>query len=287
LAQPDRSDTKPVSIDWNETIKKEARGINEYDLGEVQDVGISYIHTQKGIASKEQYYIPKYLVEGYDGATLWFKISETYALELIRNNPPLDTDYRTKYLTTDSLPDVEQRIPMIPLRALGRPPFVRDLLLYEMRDLYSSEDQLAIALLRVSDAAHEPQLKFAFQNHLEQTKRHMSRLQQAFEILGESGQGKSCLAMQGLIQESDLAIIEGNEMIPAAADLALITVAQKAEHYEISGYGNARMKAERLGRSDIAGLLQETEQEERHMDDLLTQAAVTLLQGTPALVPKI
>jgi|SRR5579872_1249983 len=111
--------TAPEWIDWNVTIKKEARGIGDFDLGEVQDVGASYIHTQKGIAKKEQFYIPKYLVEGFDGNTLWFKVSEAQAQEMIRETPPDDAEYRTRYGSPDTSGDIEQRMPRISPRVVN------------------------------------------------------------------------------------------------------------------------------------------------------------------------
>ena len=113
---------EPALIDWNETLKKEARGIDDYDLGEVQDVGVSYIHTQRGVATKEQFYIPKYLVEGYDGKTLWFKISSAFATELIRESPPEDSDYRTRYRNESSPMYIEERIPVVSHSTAEPPP---------------------------------------------------------------------------------------------------------------------------------------------------------------------
>lgn len=160
--------TKPQWIDWNSTIKKEARGVeDEYDLGEVQDVGASFIHTQKGITSKQQFYIPKYLVEGYDGNTLWFKITEALATEMIRDSPPADADYRAKYGAPDMRSDIEQRIPLIAGRIDEDFSPVRDLLVIEMKDLYSAEAQLLDALPKMSEAAHNPSLKPSIQNHLQ------------------------------------------------------------------------------------------------------------------------
>jgi hypothetical protein len=88
----DEQRTKPEWIDWNKTIKKEARGIDGCDLGEVQDVGAAFIHSKKGIATKQEYYVPKSLVEGYDGITLWFKITENESQSMMRDSPPSDHD---------------------------------------------------------------------------------------------------------------------------------------------------------------------------------------------------
>lgn len=105
------------SIDWQDTIKKEARGDSEnVDLGEVQNLGQSYVHTQRGMGSKTQFYIPKYLVRGYDGSTLWFNVSEGQLNEFARDTPPSDQDYRSRYRSKEieqRQPNIEQRIPLI------------------------------------------------------------------------------------------------------------------------------------------------------------------------------
>jgi hypothetical protein len=120
-------------INWDKVIKKEARGINDDDLGEVQSIGTNYVITVKGIANKKTYYIPKYLVEGYDGHNLWFKVSKRELKDTFsRNSPPKVEEY-SKYNTgaagigavyqasssvtgqeTVSVPpDIENRVPMI------------------------------------------------------------------------------------------------------------------------------------------------------------------------------
>ena len=101
------------SINWDEVIKKEARGKNDEDLGEVQEIGDAYVLTQKGMVSKEKFYIPKYLVEGYDGDKLYFKITEEEARNsFVRDSAPASKEY-TKYKTSDAPPDVETRIPVM------------------------------------------------------------------------------------------------------------------------------------------------------------------------------
>ena len=154
---------------------------------------------------------------------------------------------------------------------------MKELLVNQMKDLYSAENQLVKALPKMSEAAHDPKLKQSFQNHLEQTKGHAKRLEQAFAMLGEPVQGKPCKGMMGLVEEGEEEIKEGKQMEEFAADLALITAAQKVEHYEISGYGSTRTMAEKIGKQDVAKLLQETEQEEKKADELLTQAAIPML----------
>jgi uncharacterized protein (TIGR02271 family) len=100
------------SIDWSDVIKKEARGTGDADLGEVQEVGQHYVMTQKGIINKEKFYIPKYMVEGYDGNTLWFNVTEDQFREFMREAPPKYDEY-VKYKTSGMATDIETRIPVI------------------------------------------------------------------------------------------------------------------------------------------------------------------------------
>lgn len=101
------------TLNWDEVIKKEARGKNDEDLGEVQEVGDSYVLVQKGLISKNKFYIPKYLAEGYDGNTLWFKVSEEEAKSsFVRDTAPTAKEY-SRYRTPDVHPDIETRIPVI------------------------------------------------------------------------------------------------------------------------------------------------------------------------------
>ena len=121
-------------------------------------------------------------------------------------------------------------------------------------------------------------MKEAFEKHLVQTQNHVARLQQAFSILGEKAQPKPCKAMMGLVEEGKETIEEGQEKEPLAADLALITAAQKVEHYEISGYGTVRALAKQLGLLDIAELMTHTLGEEESADYLLSSIAKPLVQ---------
>jgi uncharacterized protein (TIGR02271 family) len=106
------SDTNQ-SISWDDVIKKEARGaVDDSDFGEVQEVGQQYVLTQKGMVSKEKFYIPKYLVQGYDGDTLWFNASQDQLQGWKRDSPPDNNEY-SNYKTQETPPDVETRIPLI------------------------------------------------------------------------------------------------------------------------------------------------------------------------------
>jgi ferritin-like metal-binding protein YciE len=123
----------------------------------------------------------------------------------------------------------------------------------------------------MADAAHSASLKAAFQEHQRQTQGHVSRLEQVFGMLGKRAQSKTCEAMKGLIAEGDEVInSKGN---PDVKDAALIAAAQRVEHYEISGYGSARAFAQRLGKQDVARLLQQTLDEEGATDKKLTSLA--------------
>jgi uncharacterized protein (TIGR02271 family) len=101
------------SIAWDNIIKKEARGaVDDSDFGEVQELGQRYVLTQKGMVSKQKYYIPKYLVQGFDGDTLWFNASESDLEGWKRDSPPDNNEY-SNYKTQETAPDVETRIPLI------------------------------------------------------------------------------------------------------------------------------------------------------------------------------
>lgn len=148
---------------------------------------------------------------------------------------------------------------------------LQDLLVHNIKDLYSAETQLVKALPKIAKAATEPALKEAVKTHLEETKVHVERLQQIAEILEITPRGLTCKAMKGLIEEGQEAVEEEAE--PSIKDLALITAAQKVEHYEISGYGSARALAEALGQQEIVDILQTTLDEEGTTDQLLTDLA--------------
>lgn len=112
---------KGQTLDWNDTIKKEAEGTDGTDLGEIQDIGKTYVRTKKGIVNKHDYYLPKYLAEGFDGKKVHFRISQDDADTLFTNEndmPPVDEEYRKKYLDEnperERLPqDIETRIPLM------------------------------------------------------------------------------------------------------------------------------------------------------------------------------
>ena len=148
---------------------------------------------------------------------------------------------------------------------------LEDLFVDQLRDLYNAEKQLTKALPKMAKKASDDQLKQAFTQHLEQTEEHVERLEQILEKLGKRASGKTCKAMQGLIEEGKELMEEDAE--PEVLDAGLIAAAQRVEHYEIAGYGTVRAYAKLLGNNDAAKLLQKTLDEEGDTDKKLTQLA--------------
>jgi ferritin-like metal-binding protein YciE len=148
---------------------------------------------------------------------------------------------------------------------------LRDLYVNELRDLYSAETQLIEALPRMIKAATSPSLQLAFEEHLEETKEQMRRLDQLFELIGEEASGETCEAMQGLIKEAQGYAEAGGS--DAVKDAGLIGAAQRIEHYEIAAYGTTRSLANRLGDAESAELLQQSLDEESNADQALTDIA--------------
>jgi ferritin-like metal-binding protein YciE len=155
---------------------------------------------------------------------------------------------------------------------------LKDLLIDNLQDLLHAEMQLVQALPKMAKAANHPKLKETLQKHLAQTEGHVERLKRAFEFLGEKAQAKPCKGMQGLVMEGEETINEYEDKQELAADLALIAVAQKVEHYEISGYGTARCLARQIGNPQVATLLSRTLGEEESSDYLLTELSKPILQ---------
>lgn len=148
---------------------------------------------------------------------------------------------------------------------------LRELLVEELRDLHNAESQLLKALPKMAKASTNEELKEGFEEHLEQTKEHVDRLDRCFKMLGANAKGKTCHAMKGLIEEGTEAIeVDAPDTI---RDAHLIGAAQRVEHYEIAAYGTARAYAETLGETKIAGLLQDTLDEEGDTDKRLTALA--------------
>jgi ferritin-like metal-binding protein YciE len=151
---------------------------------------------------------------------------------------------------------------------------LRELLVHELKDLYSAETQLLKALPKMAKAASDEDLVAAFEEHLEQTQGQVERLDKIFELLNAKPRGKTCEAMKGLITEGQEVI--GEDATDEVKDAALIAAAQKVEHYEIAGYGTVRTFANLLGETEVADLLQETLDEEGETDKKLTEIAESL-----------
>lgn len=147
---------------------------------------------------------------------------------------------------------------------------LKELYIDELRDLYNAENQLTKALPKMAKAATSDELRAGFEEHLEQTKGHVERLDDIFKELGEKPTGKRCKGMEGLVEE-------GEEMIEEqegdALDAGLISAAQRVEHYEIAAYGSVRTYANLLGEEDAAELLEQTLTEEKQTDQKLTKLA--------------
>lgn len=141
----------------------------------------------------------------------------------------------------------------------------------ELKDIYWAEKHLVKALGKMQKAASTEELVNAFAEHQEMTKEHVSRLEQAFEMLGAKAQAKKCEAMEGLVKEAQELIEEEEKGV--VLDAGLIIAAQKVEHYEIAAYGSLRTLANHMGHTDVAELLEQTLSEEKDTDALLTQIA--------------
>jgi ferritin-like metal-binding protein YciE len=152
---------------------------------------------------------------------------------------------------------------------------MNELFLDEIRDLYDAEKQLTKALPKMAKASSSPDLRAAFEGHLEQTLGHVARLEEIFESLGEKGTGKKCAAMAGLTKEGDELVSEIDA--GPVRDAGLIAAAQKVEHYEISGYGSARTHAQMLGLDEAVSLLDETLGEEKEADQKLNDLAESVI----------
>ena len=148
---------------------------------------------------------------------------------------------------------------------------LQELLVEELKDIYHAENQLVKALPKLAKAATNEKLKAGFLQHLEETKGHVDRLERAFKLLGEPVKGKTCKAMQGLVEEGAEAIEENDASL--VRDAQLIGAAQRVEHYEIAAYGTVKALALVLDHGDVADLLDATLKEEGATDKKLTSVA--------------
>jgi ferritin-like metal-binding protein YciE len=148
---------------------------------------------------------------------------------------------------------------------------LEDVFVEQIADLYSAEQQLVQALPKMVQAAHSDELRKALEEHLDETKGHLTRLEEVKSLVTQAVPVETCQAMKGLIQEGEEVIDAQGD--GAALDAALIAAAQRVEHYEIAGYGTARTLADQLGYDRAEELLDETLDEESKADKLLTKIA--------------
>ena len=148
---------------------------------------------------------------------------------------------------------------------------LKDLWIDELRDLYDAENRLVKALPKMAKASNSEELRTGFENHLEQTKGHVDRLEEIFDSLDEKPTGKQCPAMAGLVKEGSETMDEDFE--GPVMDAALIASAQRVEHYEIAAYGCVSTWATLLGENEAAALLDKTLEEEKETDEKLSELA--------------
>ena len=148
---------------------------------------------------------------------------------------------------------------------------LKQLYVEELKDAYDAEHQIVKALPKIIKAASTPKLREALQAHLEQTKGHVQRLEQIFDVLGEPAKAKKCDGLRGILDEGEKTISDGEQ--GPVLDAGLIAGAQRVEHYEMAAYGSLKTWAEELGESRAVQLLEKTLNEEKEADKKLTEVA--------------
>lgn len=148
---------------------------------------------------------------------------------------------------------------------------LEELLVDELKDLYSAEKQIIRGLPKIIKAVSTPELKEGLTNHLEETKDQVTRLEKIGELLGKKMSGKTCVGMKGVLEEGSEVLEDTDKGL--VRDAALISACQRVEHYEMAGYGSAREFARLLGQKEVAALLGETLAEEKNADKTLTGAS--------------
>jgi ferritin-like metal-binding protein YciE len=146
-----------------------------------------------------------------------------------------------------------------------------DLFVHTLRDIYYAEKQILKALPEMIDKSNDPQLKQGFQAHEGETRNHLTRLEEVFQLHGQEPKGLECPAIDGIIEEAE--DVAGEVEDKSVLDAALIAAAQAVEHYEITRYGSLVAWAKELGRNDCAALLQKTLDEEKAADKKLSSIA--------------
>ncbi len=152
---------------------------------------------------------------------------------------------------------------------------IEELLVAELKDLYSAEKQITKALPKLVKAATSDELKSAFQSHLEETEGQVERLEQIGEILGTKLTGKTCDGMKGVLEEGT-EMVDETDKGTSVRDAGLITAAQRVEHYEMAGYGGVIAYAKLLGMDDVVELLEETLEQEKAADQKLTKLSQSI-----------
>lgn len=158
---------------------------------------------------------------------------------------------------------------------MGKLSSLDDLLVHELQDIYNAEAQILKALPKFVKAANDPELKSAFEEHRLQTEGQVARLDQVFKLLGVPAKGRKCDGMAGLLEEGKKTMEQEAE--PAVLDAALISAAQKVEHYEIAAYGCVCTYAEMLGYDQVHELLGQNLDEEETTDQRLTALAESVI----------
>ena len=151
---------------------------------------------------------------------------------------------------------------------------LHELFVEELKDIYWAEKHLLKALPKMRKASTSEELAGAFEQHLAVTENQVARLEEVFELMDMPPRAKKCEAMEGLVKESQ-SVIEDMPKGTAARDAGLIISAQKIEHYEIASYGSLVQLARTMGHEDVADILEETLEEEKEADQLLTELAIS------------
>ena len=151
---------------------------------------------------------------------------------------------------------------------------LREFFIDQLQDIYWAEQKLVKTLPKLSQASRSPELRQAFDSHLNETKNHVTRIEKAFSLMKEKAESKECPALKGIVKEGE-DIIDETEDHTAQRDVGLIFAGQKAEHYEIATYGSLVQLAKDMGETEVATLLQETLKEEKAADQKLTQLALS------------
>jgi ferritin-like metal-binding protein YciE len=157
---------------------------------------------------------------------------------------------------------------------------LNDLFYDTLKDIYFAERQILKSLPKMAKAAESEELKNAFLTHRDETEHHVERLQQIFEIIGKRAQAKTCEAIKGILEEGEEIMDDYGES--EALDAGLAASAQAVEHYEMARYGTLKTWARQLGMGDVVSLLDETLQEEKKTDALLSKLAETAVNRKAA-----